>query len=96
MRKKIKSLDCTGMEVSKDLAFDIFMNNVQAMILPTGVNIVGIVENTRYARTILPERVSIKAFVDSVNRQLAIQGRKYELINGTDKVYLTNVCLKNE
>ena len=47
MRKKIKSLDCTGMEVSKDLAFDIFMNNVQAMILPTGVNIVGIVENTR-------------------------------------------------
>ena len=52
MRKKIKSLDCTGMEVSKDLAFDTFINNVQEMILPTGVNIVGIVENTRYARTI--------------------------------------------
>lgn len=92
MRKKIRNLDCTGMEVSKDLDFDAFINDVWAMILPTGINIVGIVENTRYARTILPERVSIKAFVDSVNRQLTIQGRRYELINGTNKVYLTDIC----
>ena len=93
MRKRIRNLDCTGMEVSKDLEFDMFMDNVRSMILPTGINIVGIVENTRYARTILPERVSVKTFVDSVNRQLTIQGGRYELINGADKVYLTDACI---
>ena len=93
MRQGIKNLDCTGLEVSKDLEFDTFIDDVRSMILPTGVNIVGIVENTRYARTILPERVSIKTFVDSVNRQLAVQGGRHELINGTSTVYLTDVCI---
>lgn len=91
MDKKDKLSDRNYMGVSKHLEFDAFVKEVQLMILPTGINIIGIVENARYAKSILPERVTTESFIDSVNRQLRMQGNKYKIIEKGNDVFLVKL-----